>query len=134
MSDFRVRDLFNALEVDQDRFKRPFSDDMVTAHKVLLDKEASTYEKERAISLWLQRNQPCLFGRLAAGANRIHYCILNEWDHLRELSDVEIRELIEMEKKLWRQRSLDGSRKPEHGFLLLVASPRVAIAGRPITS
>ena len=128
MSGCEARSLFNALRVDGLRLRRPFSADLATAHEVIFDDGSQADEKAKALSLWLQANQPCLFGRIAAAAGRIHYCILTESEHLRRMSDDEIRETIERDKKVWRQRSLDGARSPEHGFLLLVASPVVAIA------
>jgi len=43
-----------------------FGADIDAAHAVLLDPSASLGEKDVALRAWVQRNQPCLFGRLAA--------------------------------------------------------------------
>ena len=81
---------------------------------------------EKAISLRLQKYQPCIFGKIAAKTKGMHYCILTEND-LRK-SDQHIREKIKLERMLWKQQALSGKRNPKHGFMILVISPSLTWA------
>jgi hypothetical protein len=109
---------------DPIRTKLGFSEDMKVAHDLLFREDTTLFEKETVIGRWLQSNQPCMFGRIAAKTNRMHYCILTETD-LRG-SDESIKLKIEKELKLWKHRSLSGGPDSRHGFLLVVASPVIA--------
>jgi hypothetical protein len=53
----------------------------------------------------------------------MHYCILS--DHDLHGSDDQIKDKIQVERALWKQRALRIGPKTPHGFLLLVAAPRV---------
>ena len=120
-----ARDLLRELQPDAWREAHPFLDDVQEASKVILHPYAGDAEKSEALRLWLQANQPCLFGRVAAGMNRIHVCVLSDDDLVS--SDKHMRDKIKRERLLWKIGSLRNER-PEHGFMLLVASQRVALA------
>jgi hypothetical protein len=120
-----TRELLRSLQEDTWRKTNPLSPDIVRANEVILYPYASESEKARALALWMQHNQLCLFGRVAAARGRIHFCILSD-DDLHE-SDQHIRQKIRRERRTWKQGCLYNE-KPAHGFLLLAASERVLFA------
>jgi hypothetical protein len=117
----QVKQLFDALVKDDLRESQPFSEEIVTANKVLLDSYARDDERALALALWLQKYQPCLFGRLAAKSGGMAYCFLTD----RDLFDTDnhIEQKIQESRQLWKRRALRG--QPIHGFMLVVASDRV---------
>jgi len=120
-----IRQLLQSLQQDDWRKSNPFSTDVQLANEVILHPFARDYEKLEALRLWLQANQPCLFGRIAAATHRMHLCVLSEDDLMS--SDQHVRDKIKRERQLWKIGSLRNE-LPEHGFMLLIASPRVALA------
>src|SRR5687767_11109207 len=112
-----VRELYYALVEDQKRQSVPFSDALKKASEILCHPFAMRSEREEALSSWLQRFQPCLFGRLAAATGRMHLCFLGERD-LND-SDERIRDKIRAERCLWKQRALTGDARTKHGFVLV---------------
>ena len=118
-----VRKLFNSLREDPLRRERPFTLDLKLASEILTHPYARLPEMELAISRWLQKYQPCLFGRAAAATGRMHYCILSERD--LQGNDEQVKDKIQVDRALWKQRALRVGPKTPHGFLLLVAAPRV---------
>jgi len=81
------------------------------------------------LSKWMQRQQPCLFGRVAAANNWLHHCILTERDFQQR--DEDIAERIRGEALNWKRRSIRPNPEfsvPAHGFLLTAVSPRLAYA------
>jgi len=120
-----IQELLGALKRDEWRITHPFSDDIVKAHAVLLDPFALDVQRAEALRLWMHKNQPCLFGGIAAATKAIHVCVLSE-DDIRS-SDEHIRGKVDRARELWKRGSLRNER-PEHGFVLAVASQRVAFA------
>lgn len=126
---FELRELWEQLERDRWRDANPFAPDMELAGKVLGHPYSSDGDRDEALNLWVQRHQPCLFGRVAAAANAMHYCYLTDND-LRQ-SDEHVAKVIRAGILSWKRRSLRPTRafsNPAHGFTLLVISPRVAYA------
>ena len=129
MSDWILRDLHGRLVEDKWRREAGFSEDIEQANRVLFHPFASNADRERVLNLWLQRNQPCLFGRIAAAQRTIHYCVITADDLQR--SDDEIGDQIHQELRSWKRRSIRPAPEvslPAHGFMLVVASPRVCLA------
>ena len=124
-----VKDLVKALKLDEWRKIRPFSEDVRRVNDVLWDPYSEEPDISDAIMLWLQAarppNQPCLFGRFAAAQRRIHLCTLTDADLFS--SDENIAETIKRERHLWKLGCLRHE-VPKEGFLLLVASERIARA------
>lgn len=118
-----VKELLNSLTVDKWRETHPFSPDIETANKVLLHPAATRAEKADALSTWLQKNQPCLFGRLAARQGRNFYCILDDSD--LEQDDDYIHSRIQGERKLWKHRALTGDALSADGFMLVAVSEKI---------
>lgn len=124
-----VRELVKRLSEDEWRRANPFSDDVSAVHRVLFHPYATDDDRQEALAAWFQRHQPCLFGRVAAANNNLHYVFLDD-DSLRQ-SDQEISERIQQGRVGWWQRSVSpraGHSTPAHGFVLAVASERVSLA------
>src|SRR5450755_95213 len=124
-----VRDLFRRLSEDKWRRDHPFSREITAVNAVLFHPFATDPDRQEALGAWLQRHQPCLFGRVAAPQNALHYLFLDE-DDLHE-SDQHIAERIHQGRRDWWQRSRfprKGISAPAHGFVLCVVSQRVNFA------
>jgi hypothetical protein len=59
--DMKLRGRMDAL-----RRKRPFSEDIEATHSILFNSRYPKSKKIRAYRRWLETNQPCVFGRVAA--------------------------------------------------------------------
>ena len=124
-----VKDLFERLSEDKWRRDHPFSPEITAVNAVLFHPFAEEADKQEALAAWLQRqpHQPCLFGRVAAVNNALHYLFLDD-DDLRE-SDQHIAERIQQGRRDWWQRSrYPRVSAPAHGFVLCVISQRLNLA------
>lgn len=130
MSDtFELQKRTDELERDTWRDTNPFSENLATAARAINHPFATDGDRQDALNAWMQRYQPCLFGRVAAAAKAIHYCFITDADIKR--SDQHVQSKIRHSLILWRQRSLRPHASfstPAHGFVLVVASERVAYA------
>lgn len=126
MPKLQLKHLYDTLQEDTWRLQHPFSKDVAQAHDLLHRPYARREEIQEVMSLWLQKHQPCNFGRIAAKYGFIHMCVLTDRDLLR--SDDEIKNTIQEEKRLWKQRAFQDRKNPPHGFLLVIASERIAMA------
>lgn len=122
-----VAELFDRLNGDLWRIKHPFSDDLLQANALLHNTAAADEEMVECLALWCQQRQPCQFGRVAAKHRRIHFCFLRE-AAISRWSDAEIAEKIGEEKQLWKQRAAFDPKTTAHSLVIVVASPRVALA------
>src|SRR4051812_37437576 len=95
-----LRTLLDALAEDQWRKAHPFTAEITEASKLLLHPYAYDDEREQAMNHWLQANQPCLFGRIAAASSRIYHCFVTE-PELRQ-SDSVVKEKIKFHLKTWK--------------------------------
>lgn len=117
-----VATLMSQLTRDDWRTRTPFSDDFASWHERIVD--ARDDESVAAIeNEWLQRHQPCLFGRLAAKAGAITYCILSEDDLAR--SDEEISQKIQTRRLEWSRAAFNGR---SSAFVIVAASNTIASA------
>jgi len=126
---YTIKELVRQLTEDEWRKANPFAEDVQAVHQVLFHPYASDDDRQEALADWFQRHQPCLFGRIAAVQNALHYIFLDD-DDLRE-SDQHIAERIQLGRRAWWQRSVfprAGFSSPAHGLVLSVASQRVAFA------
>lgn len=118
-------DLYEGLRVDRRRESLPFSEDIREANDFLHYPYALDHELADGMRQWCMKRQPCQFGRLAASKRQIHFCFIREIDLARGEKGVAAK--IAESKRLWKQRAiLDAN--PPHGFLLVFASPKVALA------
>ena len=76
-----------------------------------------------ALDRWLSRYQPCLFGRIAAKAGLIHYCLLRDEDLRR--TDAHIKDKIQDERKKWTRLGFEGKAS---GFVIVLLSSRLNTA------
>jgi hypothetical protein len=125
-----LKSLYLSLKRDKWRRERRFSDDIATVNDVLFDTYATDGERKEQLLNWLQRFQPCIFGRVAAASNGLHVCLLTGEDFLLR-SDRQIRGKIQSELLDWKRRSVQpttGFSSPAHGFVLATVSDRLANA------
>lgn len=109
-----------------------FGSDIVAAHEYLLSNEAALDVREQALRVWLQKHQPCLFGRLAARETRgasaskglaINICIVDDSDFI--LGTDRVKRRIWSARKQWKESALAGV---SSAFLILFNSRRLAFA------
>jgi hypothetical protein len=123
-----LRQLHDRLVADSWRKSNPFSADLETVNKVLYHPYATLSQKKQAVSSWFQQFQPCLFGRIAAAQNVIHYCLIGETE-IQRYSDSAISKIIRDELIEWKRRAFDPNiSATAHSFVLLIHSPRLALA------
>jgi hypothetical protein len=117
-----LAELYMRLEQDPWRTKHGFAPDMAEAIRRLLE---SSSDEQRAAVLgpWLEKYQPCLFGRIAARKGLLSYCFLTEQDLLS--SDLIIRTKIQEARTHWTRLAYEGKRS---GFILLATSERLVNA------
>jgi hypothetical protein len=117
-----VKKLIEGLKPDPFRQETPFTEDLATATSLLLSSETED-QRTTAISDWLSRHQPCLFGKITARLGGLSFCFLSEAD--LNGSDAEIRQKIQVARNRWRARAYDGEAS---GFVILAISNRIATA------
>src|SRR5580658_2594408 len=111
-----LADLYRRLVPDPWRVENGFSADIAAATERLL---TATTDDERGVVLgeWLERYQPCLFGRVAARKGLVSCCFLTESD--LEGSDLTIRAKIQSARTLWTRLAYEGKRS---AFILIAIS------------
>jgi hypothetical protein len=124
----QIDDTFNLISFftvkpDEWRTHEGFSAEVEEANEKLFEPETSESESEQALSFWLQKHQPCLFGRIAAKFGVISYCMLSEAD-LKQ-PDEFIKEKIQAARLAWTQNGFEGKKS---AFIILAISPRIASA------
>ena len=114
--------LLDTLTADPWRADVGFSEDLATANDRLF--AASEGEAARsAIRDWIALHQPCLFGRMAARADLIEFCILTEADLRGDRTA--LREKIQGAREEWLALGHEGKKS---AFVILVISPLLAQA------
>jgi hypothetical protein len=119
-----LADLYRRLMPDPWRSQTGFSPDIAQHTEQLLN--ANTDEERAAIlGGWLEKYQPCLFGRVAAKKGLISYCFLTEDDLTG--SDLAVRSKIQNARSLWTRLAYEGKRSA----FVLVALSRTLISALP---
>jgi len=114
-----ITQLVQAITPDPWRGKEGFTQDIEFSNRQILDAAKSDEDISRALRDLLEENQPCLFGRLAAGKlDLLSFCILTELDLSQ--NDAYIKAKIERHRLLWKIEAVQGLRS---GFIILAASP-----------
>lgn len=126
-----LRTLYEQLEEDELRKDHPFEPNMATTHRLLVHPFATDGQRAEALECWLQKpgNQRCLFGRIAVAVHRMQFCFLTDKDLFT--SDEHVARKIHSALVSWKRRSLrpaKGVSAPAHGFMLIIASDRIALA------
>lgn len=113
---------FSLLKPDDWRTNVGFTSDIKAANDSLFEARDDT-EAAAFLGHWLERWQPCLFGRIAAKSDALTYCFLSE-DDLRE-SDEFISNKIQSKRLEWTRYGFEGRKS---GFVILTISPALASA------
>lgn len=117
-------ELLGNVEGDQWRSKHLFSADIRTTCEVLLNPFVRDDERKMAIRGWLVKNQPCVFGQVAAQTDRLFISVIDE--QMLSRGDEAVRTKLKSDRQTWKQWSL--GEKGKHGFLLVVTSPKLHYA------
>lgn len=118
-----ISHLYSQLEPDGWRNVQGFSPEVEEANRRLFEPGISDAEAEQVLGTWLQKHQPCLFGRIAAKLDGISYCILREADLGRP--DEFIKDKIQAARLAWTRDGFDGKKS---AFIIIAVSPRIASA------
>src|SRR5437763_5621258 len=103
---------------DKMRKSRRFSQDMQSSHGILLNSQNTKTQKINAYRQWLTKNQPCIFGRLAATQKKVFICLLEENEILgMRKGDDDLKDTIQDYRQLWKRYALEGL---SSSFLLAV--------------
>ena len=114
--------LLDALTPDPWREKTGFSQDIAKANERLFASDGDE-DARMALCDWIAQHQPCLFGRMAAKADLLSFCILTESD-LRA-GPGPVRDRIQQAREEWLAFGHEGAKS---AFIILVASPQLAVA------
>jgi hypothetical protein len=118
-----VADYLSLLEPDEWRARVGFSSEVEAVNRELFRPGLPEEGAARLLGKWLERHQPCLFGRIAARAGALSYCILSEKE-LRQ-SDESIKDKIQARRLEWTREGFEGRKS---GFVILAASQALALA------
>jgi hypothetical protein len=113
--------LLARLTEDRWRGTEGFSHEIAECHATMFDKASTSRDIESCLSGWLQKYQPCLFGRIAAKVGLLSYCVLTETD-LKE-GDEHVQARIQTARTEWTRLGFQGKKS---GFVILVVSPTIA--------
>jgi len=116
-----IAELFAKLR--RDPWRVDFSPEIEAAHREMFAAANPEATVPVILANWIQKWQPCLFGRIAAKVEGLSYCILTEAD--LENSDELVREKIQDARTQW---TADGFKGQKSGFVTLVLSERIAYA------
>jgi hypothetical protein len=121
-----LAELYKSLRPDlwRNDHANAFTEEMEVANRVLNHPFANATQRREALEAWLQKHQPCIFGRIAAAKGSMHFCFLTVDDLLG--GDDAVRVRIRDSKKLWKQRAIRGQAR--HGFILVFCDRKVAFA------
>lgn len=102
------------------RSRRAFSADVEAVQAVLFNPKQSRQVKIAAYRGWLEKNQPCVFGKTAATNKNIYICLLEEHEILRmSRGDADILDTIQDHRQVWKRLALEGR---VSSFLILLTS------------
>jgi hypothetical protein len=115
-----IADLFSKIQLDPWREEVGFNKELEKANQALkeIDSEEMIID---LLSKWIQKNQPCLFGRVAAKLDKFSFCILTESDLNGD--DKNIQTKIQGARTKWTKAGFHGEKS---GFILFVKSDRLA--------
>jgi hypothetical protein len=108
------------LQPDDWRAREGFSEDIAAANEELFACPSDAARVE-VLQRWLQKHQPCLFGRLAAKNDLLSVCVLTEDDY--SLGDQHVRAKIQAARLQWTE---SGFRGKKSGFIIAAVSPTLA--------
>jgi hypothetical protein len=118
-----VADYFSLLAPDGWRGRVGFSQEIEVVNQELFRPDLTDVGAAQILGKWLERHQPCLFGRIAAKSGAISYCFLTE-DDLRQRDEF-IKDKIQSKRLEWTREGFEGRKS---GFVILAISPALAMA------
>lgn len=118
-----ISEILERLRPDPWRVEVGFSPELEAAHEAMFKPQISEADLIAAVAAWLQRHQPCLFGRIAAKLGLLSYCILTDAD--LHQSDHKIKEKIQSARLQWTRDAYEGKKS---GFVILAVSNKLASA------
>jgi hypothetical protein len=117
-----IGSLLDSLVVDPWRAEVGFSEEVARANDRLFD--APEGEASRGVIRdWIGQHQPCLFGRMAARADLIEFCLLSEADLRGDRAA--LRDKIQGAREEWLALGHDGKKS---AFVIVAISPLLAHA------
>jgi hypothetical protein len=119
-----IAELMGKLNRDPFRVQWDFTTEMAMANAAIAAAK-NPGEIARVLGDWIAMNQPCIFGRAAARAETITFCILTD-EELSQADDV-IRERIAADRGIWQRRAVRGK---SSAFVIACISERL-LKARP---
>jgi hypothetical protein len=109
--------------VDRVRSRIGFSPDIQAVQAILFSPKYSRQAKITAYREWLETNQPCVFGRIAAKNKNIFICLLEHGEILRmQNGDQDILDTLQDHRQVWKRHALEGTTS---SFVILLVSPKL---------
>jgi hypothetical protein len=116
MANKSISEIHSYLAGDIWRIENHFAMDMDAANaEITAAKDPE--EIPEILRAWLQKFQPCLFGRLAAKLDLLSFCILTKNDLLQD--DEHVKKKIQEARSLWTREAFRGKKS---GFIILATS------------
>jgi hypothetical protein len=105
---------------DAMRARRPFSADMQAVHGILFNPDFDRQAKINEYRAWLERNQPCVFGKTAAKNKNVYICLLEEEEILRmQGGDSDVEDTLQDHRQAFKRLALEGR---VSSFVILLTS------------
>src|SRR5258708_4064151 len=117
-----VAQLFSELRPDPWRQNAPFSPEVHSANLPLFA-AANPEASAKILDDWIQKHQPCLFGKAAATRDLLSYCMLTESDLLG--TEESLMAKIQAARTAWTREAFYGRKS---GFVICAISPTIATA------
>ena len=96
--------------LDRLRSRIGFSPDISATQAILFNPKYTRQAKITAYRDWLESNQPCVFGRVAAKNKNIFVCLLEESEILRmQNGDKDLTDTIQDHRQAWKRLALEVS-------------------------
>lgn len=112
-------------KLDALRSRFPFSEDIEATNAILFNPKYDKRRKIRSYRAWLQSNQPCVFGRVAAKNKNIFICLLEETEILRmKAGDRDLRDTLQDYRQAWKRYALEGL---VSSFVVIIVSPSLVL-------
>jgi hypothetical protein len=118
-----ISSLFQQLTEDAWRKEIGFSSDIEAVNQVLFNSNTTELKAIGALNGWIQKHQPCVFGKMAAKFGFISFCLLSESDLM--MTDEKIRDKIQKSRLQWLKDGFEGKKS---NFIILAVSPTLSFA------
>jgi hypothetical protein len=109
--------------VDRFRSRTGFSPDIEAAQAILFSSKYDRQAKIRSYRSWLESNQPCVFGRVAAKNKNVFICLLEQNEIVQmKNGDRDVMDTIQDHRQVWKRLALDGIAS---SFVILLVSSQL---------